>query len=259
MHYSRSSLFFSQCSSCPQWPSSQVGTELEKHITISLQHKFLTAVTQRLIIELWSCDHRITNVHNTCFQKNSESLLQGYIKLFEVCSHCDFGLEACARLQTFHCILGFYFWRVYIEDVHNSFCACVVQAYGGQGLQPVKLPCQKGSSGCAVYIKGGRGHWDCWDTKRDEVLTLLNMIEIQHVVFGFWLHRHSRKWKVFVSSTASLLLALSVMLYPFWSSAILNNILQWWEHAELLKLFTYTCKDVTESENRVNFIKTNKT
>lgn len=95
--------------------------------------------------------------------------------------------------------------------------------------------------------------------KGDEVLTLLNMIEIQHVVFGFRRHRHSRKWKVFVSSTASHLLALSVMLYPFWSSTILNNILQWWEHAELLKLFTYTCKDVTESENRVNFIKTNKT
>lgn len=29
--------------------------------------------------------------------------------------------------------------------------------------------------------------------KGDEVLTLLNMIEIQHVVFGFRRHRHSRK------------------------------------------------------------------
>lgn len=62
--------------------------------------------------------------------------------------------------------------------MRDRFCVCVVQADGGEALLPVKRPRQDGSSGCAVHIKGGQGHWNCADTTRDELLILLNMIRL---------------------------------------------------------------------------------
>lgn len=105
------------------------------------------------------CGHK-GNVHNTCFHADAESLLQCHIKLFVVCLHCNFGLEASARQEIFHCVLRLCCCWVDVEVVCERLCVNVVKAQGGKALLAVKFPCQESSSCPAVYMKGGQGDWN---------------------------------------------------------------------------------------------------
>lgn len=65
-----------------------------------------------------------------------------------------------------------------------------------------------------------------------------------HQDYGSQGQRDSLKLKVFASRAVSFLLALSVILYPLWSSTNRSDILHWGEHAEWSTASAYTCRDV---------------
>ena len=114
--HSRSDLSFSQRSSFPHMPTSHGGTELKTAIIIILTNagRFHLA-----------CSQVNANVHNTCFHANAECLLHGQIKVFKEHRHNNLCLEACARLETFHCVLRLCLWWVDVEDV-SDMCMSVV-------------------------------------------------------------------------------------------------------------------------------------
>lgn len=96
--------------------------------------------------------------YKTCFQKHVEFLLQSDLSVCEESDHRDFKLEVCARLKTFHSVLGLHLRGVIEENVRGRLRVRVVKSQRGHTLQPVQFPCQLGSSGGAEYMKGGLGH-----------------------------------------------------------------------------------------------------
>lgn len=92
---SKSNPSFSQCNILSHWPATYGDTELKR---------------QDLSSEDTCAPVCCPDLSPTCFCASVETLLHGYIQLFEDCRHHGFDSEARSRAEASHCVLGLDLW-----------------------------------------------------------------------------------------------------------------------------------------------------
>lgn len=94
-----------------------------------------------------------------------------------------------------------------------------------------------------------QGDWNCKDQRGDDVIAIYRQVCLfSHQDWSVEHHRHSLKWNVVVSTVASRLSPVKVMLYPVGSSTNWSDTRQSGEQDEWSVGSTYTCRCVQRTQ-----------